>query len=111
MTTTDWQTLLDGLANDDLGGEDRERLQRVLKQLVLKTLDRLGREQLRAEVDDAHGREEAKERLEDPDQVVVLAPLYCDRILAGIDSWGPEEQDKWIEVCQIVTELTSSVVH
>jgi len=50
----------------------------------------------------------------DPGVVAEIASDYCDRFFAGVDDWtdsqGAIDRERWISVCQIVTELTSSTV-
>ena len=89
----------------------------LVKLLVRLTLNRGEREKLQAIVDDLKDKgnsDEAKKELArsgiDPDGVLSIAHFYCDRLCAGVDEWTPSEQDKWIDACQIVTELTSSTV-
>jgi hypothetical protein len=46
--------------------------------------------------------------------VIDVAENYCDRLFVDLDDvtlWPPDNRDKWVEVCQIVTELESSDVH
>jgi hypothetical protein len=45
-----------------------------------------------------------------PEDVALVADAYCDRVFAGVDSWiNAVDQLRWVQVCQLVTELTSSV--
>ena len=94
----------------------------AIDHLVKMTLSREDRHQLQQEIGPLKrlfgekGIETAKLRLEQPpykvenQTVLALANDYCDRLYAGVDNWTPADRDEWIEVCQFVTELTSSNV-
>jgi hypothetical protein len=93
-------------------------LQTVIERLVAMTIDRDKWEDLQTairEIKDAAGPDQAKAALLglpepiDPDAVLKVANEYCDRLFAGIDQWPPVDQERWVNVCQMVTELTSSV--
>jgi hypothetical protein len=99
-----------------------EKQEKVINHLVKMTLSREDRHQLQQEIGPLKrlfaekGIETAKLRLERPPYnvdnatVLALANDYCDRLYAGVDTWTPADRDEWIEVCQFVTELTSSNV-
>jgi hypothetical protein len=87
----------------------------ALAALVKLTLDREGREYLQELRQGAPDATALKEYLStqygvgDPVAFADVAPYYCDRVMAGIDDWDPCDQESWVDVCQILTELTSSV--
>ena len=125
MAISDLPTLLDRLEQGTLSNEARQQLQGVLTELVRLTLDRQGRENLQEKVDEfkygiedvAEAAAQAKAAVRnngeyelDPDDIAILGPYYCDRLYAGVDEWPSEDQDKWIDACEIVTELAASVI-
>jgi hypothetical protein len=86
----------------------------AIETLVDLTLDRERREQLQELRQGAPDAAAMKALVNSSypaqtDDFAATAPYYCDRVMAGIDDWNPGDQDKWIDVCQILTELTSSV--
>ena len=98
--------------------------EKAISHLVEMTISREGREKLGRIVNTlkaqrgSAGRQAAKQMVQQefgisPEDVLEIADEFCDRLYAGIDDdsvWTSEERDDWIEVCQIVTELTSSDV-
>ena len=103
--------------------DDPEQI--VINHLVKVTLDPNEWEQFRtqinaikdAEADPAAAEAAAKAMLPtgvDPLVVERIADDYCDIFFAGIYKWdGPNaalDRDRWVRLCQTVTELTSSTV-
>jgi hypothetical protein len=100
------------------------RVKKVVGHLVEITLDPDKWEAFRTtvnEIKDASNTKseaEAKAKAElsntyglDSDVVLEIASGYCDRFSAGVDNWPDAlDRERWINVCQIVTELTSSTV-
>ncbi len=104
-------------ANQPLDASEVALLRDALERLVRLTLWREGRARLQAAVnalkygstpDVEAAKQKVREAGIEPDALRVLGPLFCDRLCAGVDEWDRDDQDDWVEACQIVTEMTAS---
>jgi hypothetical protein len=98
-----------------------DQLQAILDFLVTRTIDPNEWDVFLTDIGnikDSAGGDAAKRQLIaqylpssiTPDDVAVVADAYCDQVYAGVDTWGDAvDQLRWVQVCQLVTELTSSV--
>jgi hypothetical protein len=103
------------LSSSDLSDDD---LQQVIGFLVGLTVDPNQWQDFKTQIGslkDDQGPAKAKELLldlpgiPDPDSVLKVVDEYCDRLFAGVDGWDEADRLRWVQVCQMVTELTSSV--
>jgi hypothetical protein len=44
------------------------------------------------------------------DSVLDVLDQYLDRTAVGVDTWDPDDREKWIRLCTEVSELAGSVV-
>ena len=100
------------------------KVKKVVGHLVEITLDPDKWEEFRTTVNEIKDARNTKSEAEakakaklsktyglDSDVVLEIASGYCDRFSAGVDNWlDALDRERWINVCQIVTELTSSTV-
>src|SRR5262245_28307998 len=106
--TLELQELLTILSTTDpatiTAGEDPQLapVQHLLKPLVQMTLTRTGRDHLQDVVDAGSSPDERKAQIINelgicPDDVQEIAPLFCDRLFAGVAQWPAEDREKWID--------------
>lgn len=102
MTDQELQAVITSLVQLTIGTQDLQALSDTVTQIK--------------QSGSAHAIDDAKTALNQPpysivaQQVLEVADQYCDRLTAGTGNWPQAERDRWIAVCQIVTELTSSTV-
>jgi hypothetical protein len=119
MDTSDLATFLERLEErGTLAPDEEARLEEFLEGLMRLTLHRQGREQLERIVNQSKRDgdiDAAKAAIVDSggldaSEVQAVGHFYCDRLLVGVDDWSTYHQEQWVDMCQTVTELCSSIV-
>src|SRR5579871_3644774 len=102
-----------------ISGLTDAQLQAILEFLITRTIDPNQWDVFQSDIGNIKDTnvEEAKRKLRtilpsnvSLEDVAAVADAYCDQVYAGVGTWDdPVNQLRWVEVCQLVTELTSSV--
>jgi hypothetical protein len=103
-----------------LSGLSDEKLQAILGFLITRTIDPNAWDVFQSDIgnikdtDVAEAKRQLLAGILPPDvtleDMAAVADAYCDQVFAGVETWDdPVDQLRWVQVCQLVTELTSSV--